>query len=65
MLRKIKEALDDFLHTKKIQEHSYIGNTKALVPEENQQPNQNTLKIRRKLRRADIEMLQDPFYKGV
>ena len=54
---KVKKALGGLLHTKKVQEHSYTGNTKALVSEENQQPSQNTPKIGRKLRRADVEML--------
>ena len=63
--RKVKKALGGLLHAKKIQEQSYTGNTKALVPEENQQPSQNTPKIGRKFRRADVEMLQDSFYKGV
>ena len=62
---QIKKALSGFLHTKKVQEQSYTGNTQALVPKEDQQPNQNTPKIGRELRGADVEMLQDPFYKGV
>ena len=66
MLGKIKKALGGLLHTKKVQEQSYTGNTKALVPEENQQqPSQNTQKIGQKLRRADVEMLQRSFYEGV
>ena len=65
MPRKVKKALGGLLHVKKIQEQSYTENTKALVPEENQQSNQNTPKIGRKLRKADVEMLQDSFYKGL
>ena len=63
--RKLKKALGGLLHTKKVQEQSYTGNTKALVPEENQQPSQNTPKIGRKLRMADVEMLQNSFYEGM
>ena len=62
---KIRKALVGLLHTKKVQEQSYAGNAKALVPEENQQPRQNTPKIGLKLRRVDIEMLQNSFYEGV
>ena len=62
---KIEEALGGFLCTKKIKEQSYIGNTKALVPKENQQTNQNTPAIGRELRRTGIEVLQNPFYEGM
>ena len=62
---KVNKSLRGLLHTKKVQKQSYTWNAKALVPEENQQPSQNTSKIGRKLRRADVEMLQDSFYKGM
>ena len=61
MAGKIEEALGDFLRNKKIKEHSYTRDTEPPVPKENQ----NALSIGRKLRKTDIEVLQNPFYEGM
>ena len=42
-----------------------LGTPSPPVPKENQQTNQDTPTIGRKLRRTNIEVLQNPFYEGM
>ena len=53
----IKKAFCDLFHTKEVQQQSYAGNLKALIPKNDQEADQNTPEIGRKLGRANVEVL--------
>ena len=53
----IQKALYNLFHIKEVQQQSYAGNLEALVPKNNQKADQNTLEIRRKLGRLNVEVL--------
>ena len=61
----VQEALYGLLHTKEVQEQSYVGNPETFIPKDDKQPDQNAPEIGRKLGRTDSKVLQDAFDKGM
>ena len=45
----VQKALCSLLHTKEVQEQSYVGKPETFIPKDDQQPNQNALEIGRKI----------------
>ena len=60
-----KKPSTAFFHTKEVQHQSYAGNPEALVPKNDHKADQNTPKFRRKLGRANFEVLLDVLDKWV
>ena len=56
-LGNVQKALCDLLHTKEVQEQRYVGNPETFIPKNDQKADQNTLEIRRKLGRENVEVL--------
>ena len=53
----IQEALYDLLHTKEVQEQSYIENPETFIPKDDKHLDQNAPETGRKLGRTDVKVL--------
>ena len=53
----VQKSLCGLLHTKEVQEQSYVGNPETFIPKNDQKVDQNCPKIGRKLEWENIEVL--------
>ena len=64
-LKMYKRPSEDSFTLKKSKSNAMLGTPKTFIPEDDQQPDQNASKVRRKLGWTDVKMLQNAFDKRI